>query len=848
MFILMVVFFLLNLPLLMANFIDSWCFWRINLNESKKKDLEISCAFILGAVQLPMEKDYYNETLNVLKTTKTNKYALALAFTMEEINRNPDILPNMSLIIKHTLSYCDGKTALHIAKEKFFRPLPNYVCSEESMCSFLLIGLNWMSSIILFRDLDTFFFPRFLQISYGPFHSIFSDNEQFPYLYQMTPKDTSLALAMVSFILYFNWNWIGLIISDNDEGNQFLSELKKEAQNKEICFAFVNMMAIDDISFYDKTEMYYNQIVMSSTNVIIIYGETDSIIELSFRMWESPVIQRIWVTKSELDFPTSKRDLNHGTFYGTLTFLHHHGEISEFKNFVEMWDHLRSRNLNLLISEWKYFSYETSGSNCKILRNFTSNSSLEWLTEQKFQMAFNDESNSVYNAVYAMAHALHENNLQEIDKQEIRNGKGAGTHCLKLNSFLRKTHFTNPLGDRVIMKHRERVQEDYDIVHIHNFSQHLWIKVKIGKFSPYFPNGRLFHLYGDMIELATGSKKMPSSVCSADCSPGFRKTWKEGMAACCFVCSLCPENEISNETNMDQCVNCPEYQYANKEKSKCIQKGVIFLSYDDHLGMLLAIIAFCLSAFTAAILWVFVMHHNTPIVKANNRILSYILIMSLMFCFLCSFFFIGHPNRATCILQQITFGIVFTVSVSTVLAKTITVVLAFKITDPGRRLRNFLVLGLPNYIIPICSLLQCILCTIWLAVSPPFVDIDQHSEHGNIIIVCNKGSVMAFYCVLGYLACLAFGSFTMAFLAKNLPDTFNEAKFLTFSMLVFCSVWVTFLPVYHSTKGRVMVAVEVFSILASSAGMLGCIFAPKLYIILMRPDRNYIQKIREKSF
>ncbi|KAL1764757.1 vomeronasal type-2 receptor 116-like, partial [Sigmodon hispidus] len=55
-----------------------------------------------------------------------------------------------------------------------------------------------------------------LQITFGPFHPILSDQEQFPYMYQIAPKDTSLALAMISLIIHFKWNWIGLTISDND--------------------------------------------------------------------------------------------------------------------------------------------------------------------------------------------------------------------------------------------------------------------------------------------------------------------------------------------------------------------------------------------------------------------------------------------------------------------------------------------------------------------------------------------------------------------------------------------------------------------------------------------------------
>ncbi|XP_040846080.1 vomeronasal type-2 receptor 116-like, partial [Ochotona curzoniae] len=193
------------------------------------------------------------------------------------------------------------------------------------------------------------------------------------------------------------------------------------------------------------------------------------------------------------------------------------------------------------------------------------------------------------------------------------------------------------------------------------------------------------------------------------------------------------------------------------------------------------------------------------------------------------------------------FALVFTVAVSAVLAKTITVVLAFKAMKPGRTMRRLLVSGAPNAVIPICFLIQLTLCAIWLATSPPFVDTDAHSEHGHIILLCNEGSITAFYCVLGFLGSLALGTFTVAFLARKLPDTFNEAKFLTFSMLVFCSVWVTFLPVYQSTKGKVMVAVEVFSILASDVGLLCCIFVPKCYIILVKPEKNSLKSLRKKA-
>ncbi|XP_053216260.1 vomeronasal type-2 receptor 26-like [Podarcis raffonei] len=710
--------------------------------------------------------------------TKFYQHILALVFAIDEINYNPNILPNVTLGFHIYDSYTDSRMTYRTILDLLFKShhfVPNYKCGTQENVIGVIGGFSSDTSSRMADILGLFKIP---QISYGSFQPAVNYQIKSPSFYRMVPSEYFQYKGIIQLLLHFKWKWVGLIAQDDEGGEHFLQTIEPMLSKNGICSEFTQRVPTNVRFSENVVKMLLDRlnilpaVLVGKANAVIVSGESAPITWLAntvaaidlyrtrYRQYTFSAV-KVWITTAQIDFRVYKlqmmSDMISRMFHGSISFTIHSKEIQDFRAF-----------------------------------------------------------------------------LQTINPSEA-DGDG----------------FINDFWAEAFSCSVSNSAAGFDITNLITFRNKSYVRVEVGTLDPRKPPGKELTIFEDRVEWHKGLIQVPPlSVCNDECRPGNGKKKKEGEKFCCYDCAPCPDGMFSNEKGRrykETCLRCPEDQYPNKAKDQCILKIPNFLAYDDILTIISTSFALLLSLVTLLVLSIFIKHQDTAIVKANNRSLTYILLICLLLSFLCSLLFIGMPNEATCLLRQTSFGIIFSVALSSILAKTISVVLAFMATKPGSRMRKWLGQKLAYSIVLFSSTIQLGICTLWLTTSPPSPDLDMHSMAEEIVFLCNEGSATMFYCVLGYMGFLAIVSFTVAFLARKLPDTFNEAKFITFSMLVFCSVWLTFVPTYLSTRGKYMVAVEIFSILASSAGLLCCIFSPKCYIILLRPDLNKREQLIRKK-
>ncbi|XP_077312025.1 vomeronasal type-2 receptor 26-like [Lithobates pipiens] len=685
------------------------------------------------------------------------------------------------------------------------------------------------------------------RVSYGAQDSDVSAKSIYPTLFRTVPSEQSQNDGFVQLLKYFGWIWVGIITTDDENDLRWSNEMKNILIKNEICIAYFQI-----ISNRALTSLYQamNVIKSSSANVIFFFPSNIDFINIMFTFQIYSMPGKVWIFPSTVTLPAQDSYLT--TFNGSLAFAIHKGEIPGLKEFLYstnpltlpddiftalMW---RSAFACLPINATKFRDQLKNVWNCtgqETMKSYENNFDVN-----NFRLTY-----AIYRATYAMAYATHDwiysRNNQQTD---VITYLKSNFHASKLNKYLDNVTFKTSSGENFQFENRAPAGQ-YEIMNWFITPNGTIQYRQIGSYTSISPPGKQFSINEKLIQWHKIFKEVPRSVCSNSCLPGYRKALQKSQQKCCYDCVLCSEGEISNRTDMENCIKCTEHQWSNERRDKCIPRTIDFLSYEDALGIALSILAVLLSALTVTILSIFIKHKETPIVKANNRDLSYILLLSLTLSFLCSLLFIGRPQTITCFFRQAAFGIIFAIAVSSVLAKTITVVIAFNATKPGSESRKWIKARVSTYLVCICAMGEILICFVWFLCNPPFPEFDTSERSLRMTLQCNEGSSIAFYFLIGYIGILAVFSFIVAFLARKLPNTFNEATHITFSMLVFCSVWLSFFPAYLSTKGKYMVAVEIFAMLASGGGLLCCIFLPKCYIIMIRPELNCKEQLIGKK-
>ncbi|KAJ8796677.1 hypothetical protein J1605_017780 [Eschrichtius robustus] len=308
---------------------------------------------------------------------------------------------------------------------------------------------------------------------------------------------------------------------------------------------------------------------------------------------------------------------------------------------------------------------------------------------------------------------------------------------------LRHLNFTNNMGEQVTFDECGDLAGNYSIINWHLSPEDGSIVFKeVGYYNVYAKKGERLFINEEKILWSGFSREVPFSNCSRDCLAGTRKGIIEGEPTCCFECVECPDGEYSDETDASACDKCPDDFWSNENHTSCIAKEIEFLSWTEPFGIALTLFAVLGIFLTAFVLGVFIKFRNTPIVKATNRELSYLLLFSLLCCFSSSLFFIGEPQDWTCRLRQPAFGISFVLCISCILVKTNRVLLVFEAKIPTSFHRKWWGLNLQFLLVFLCTFMQIVICAIWLNTAPPSSYRNHELEDEIIFITCHEGSLM----------------------------------------------------------------------------------------------------------
>ncbi|NXT59240.1 TS1R1 protein, partial [Pluvianellus socialis] len=435
---------------------------------------------------------------------------------------------------------------------------------------------------------------------------------------------------------------------------------------------------------------------------------------------------------------------------------------------------------------------------------------------------------SVYSAVYAIAHGLH--NLLGCASGVCSKGTVYPWQLLQkikqVNFTLYKSHISfDANGD---------IREGYDII-MWNWSGSSWAFDVVGAFSV---NPNRLSIDQGKILWHTKDRQAPTSLCSEACQPG-EKRLQRSRHRCCFSCVACPAGTFLNRSDLYSCQSCRVDEWAPARSEVCFNRTVEFLSWSEPVSWALLTPTILLMLLMAGLALLFALNASTPVVKSAGGKMCFLMLGSLACACSSLFCSFGEPTRHTCLLRLHLLAISFTIFLSCMATRSFQIICIFKLNarwpalyEAWQRRRG------PVLFIVASTATQAVLCLAAEVASPSVPRRDYGALAERVVLDCGPSAAPSRTATTAYTVLLSACCFALSYAGKDLPASYNEAKCLTCSLLLQLACSAAVLCTQGALHGRAAAAARVLGALCTLGALLGGYFLPKAFVILLRPRLN----------
>ncbi|KAG9277085.1 metabotropic glutamate receptor 4 [Astyanax mexicanus] len=790
-----------------------------------------------------------------LKKEKGVQRLEAMLFALDRINNDHELLPNITLGAR-ILDTCSRDTHALEQSLTFVQALiekdgMDVKCPGEGKPTITkpervvgVIGASSNSvSIMVANILRLFKIP---QVSYASTAPELSDNTRYDFFSRVVPPDTYQAQAMVDVVRFMGWNYVSTVASEGNYGESGVDAFIQRAfEEGNVCISQTVKIP------REAKEGEFDKIIRNlgenpNARVVISFANEDDIRQLLQAAKKANQTGHfIWVGSDSWGSKISPVRHQEEMAEGAITILPKRQSIRGFDNYF-IGRTLENNRRNVWFAEFWENNF-----NCKLNRYAPKKGSgLKKCTNQERigkDSGYEQESKVVFviNAVYAMAHALHNmhralcpNQVGICPKMEPVNGT-------LLLQYIRKVNITVTSGNPVQFNENGDAPGRYDIFQYQlNQTANQTAEYKIiGSWTD------KLNLNMSVVQWPGGVRQVPSSTCSQPCKPGWRKKVVKGIP-CCWHCERCDGYQY--QADQFTCKMCRFDMRPNKNHTACQPIPIIQLEWSSPWVVISVLIAVLGIMATMFVMVTFMRYNDTPIVKASGRELSYVLLTGIFLCYATTFLMIATPSVTLCSFRRIFLGLGMSISYAALLTKTNRI---YRIFEQGK-----MSVSAPRFISPASQLVitfilisvQLLGVCIWFIMDPPqaFIDYeDQRMANPQLargVLKCDI-SDLSLICLLGYSMLLMVTCTVYAIKTRRVPETFNEAKPIGFTMYTTCIIWLAFIPIFFGTsqsldKMYIQTTTLTLSVSLSASVSLGLLYMPKVYVVLLHPEQNVAKR------